>query len=96
MTVKIFRKIAVEVPAIEWTGKNLEQVKAFLGDSFLGHIAERRVGGRNEIKVGTLEDGELVQVEHVASLGDYLLRGVKGEFYPCKPDIMKLTYEEVE
>jgi len=28
--------------------------------------------------------------------GDYIIKGVKGEFYPCKPDIFKLTYEEVK
>jgi hypothetical protein len=30
-----------------------------------------------------------------ADIGDYIIRGVEGEFYPCKPDIFKLTYEEV-
>jgi hypothetical protein len=34
--------------------------------------------------------------EHTASIGDYIIRGVKGEFYPCKPDIFMATYEEVE
>lgn len=31
-----------------------------------------------------------------ASIGDYIIKGVKGEFYPCKPDIFLATYEEVE
>ena len=31
----------------------------------------------------------------VALLGDYIVRGVKGEFYPCKPDIFEQIYEEV-
>jgi len=31
-----------------------------------------------------------------ASIGDYVIRGVKGEFYPCKPDIFAATYEPVE
>lgn len=30
-----------------------------------------------------------------ASVGDYIIKGVKGEFYPCKPDIFLATYEEV-
>jgi hypothetical protein len=30
-----------------------------------------------------------------ASVGDWIIKGVKGEFYPCKPDIFKMTYEEV-
>ena len=31
--------------------------------------------------------------DHFADVGDYIIRGVKGEFYPCKPDIFKLTYD---
>ena len=31
-----------------------------------------------------------------ASYGDYIIKGVKGEFYPCKPDIFEQTYEKVE
>lgn len=33
---------------------------------------------------------------HKVSNGDYVIKGVKGEFYPCKPDIFKMTYEAVE
>ena len=31
-----------------------------------------------------------------ASVGHWIIKGVQGEFYPCKPDIFKATYEEVE
>lgn len=34
--------------------------------------------------------------EHLANIGDYIIKGVHGEFYPCKPDIFRETYEEVE
>jgi hypothetical protein len=34
--------------------------------------------------------------QHVATIGDYIIKGVKGEFYPCKPDIFEMTYEPVE
>jgi len=34
--------------------------------------------------------------DHKASLGDYIIRGVKGEIYPCKPDIFEMTYEGVK
>jgi hypothetical protein len=37
----------------------------------------------------TLEGG------HIVTPGDYIITGVKGEHYPCKPDIFALTYEEV-
>ena len=33
--------------------------------------------------------------EMMASTNDYIIKGVKGEFYPCKPDIFEMTYEEV-
>jgi hypothetical protein len=34
--------------------------------------------------------------QHVANAGDWIIKGVKGEFYPCKPDIFAATYEPVE
>ena len=40
--------------------------------------------------IATLEGG------HLVDLGDYVIRGVQGEFYPCKPDIFAATYKEVE
>lgn len=40
--------------------------------------------------IATLEGG------HWVDSGDYVIRGVQGEFYPCKPDIFKQTYEQVE
>lgn len=42
------------------------------------------------IKIPTLE-GEMI-----ASVGDYIIRGVMGEYYPCKPDIFEMTYELVK
>lgn len=33
---------------------------------------------------------------YICSRGDYIIKGVKGEFYPCKPDIFKQTYEQVD
>jgi hypothetical protein len=43
----------------------------------------------DELVCGTLEG------VHVVTFGDYIIQGVKGEIYPCKPDIFKMTYEEV-
>ena len=42
------------------------------------------------IKINTLEG------EHTVSENDWIIKGVKGELYPCKPDIFKMTYEEVK
>ncbi|MCF6466355.1 hypothetical protein [Clostridium sp. Cult2] len=38
---------------------------------------------------------ETLEGTHVAFLSDYIIKGVKGEFYPCKPDIFEMTYEKV-
>ncbi len=46
-----------------------------------------RVPGRTEFVIGTLEGNMEV------SVGDYVIKGVKGEFYPCKPDIFAETYD---
>lgn len=51
--------------------------------------------GNSELVIATLEDGNST-ARHVASKGDYIIKGIAGEFYPCKPDIFKATYEPVE
>ena len=44
------------------------------------------------------DDLEIVTLEgrHLVGWGDYIIQGVKGELYPCKPDIFHMTYEEVK
>lgn len=39
---------------------------------------------------------ETLEGTHRAEIGDYIIQGVKGEIYPCKPDIFEMTYEPVE
>ena len=51
--------------------------------------------GSSELVIATLEDGESI-ARHVASVGDFIIKGVAGEFYPCKPDIFDKTYEAAE
>lgn len=60
-------------------------------DEFMGKINDLDfTGGKIKIAIETLE-GVIT-----ASLGDYIIKGVNGEFYPCKPDIFEKTYEKVE
>lgn len=75
-----FRKKPVEIEAIQWKGTNIEEVCGFYPDAV---ILE------NCIIVKTLE-GDMR-----ANVGDYIIKGVKGEFYPCKPDIFEATYDKV-
>lgn len=36
---------------------------------------------------------ETLEGTMIANIGDYIIKGVQGEFYPCKPDIFEVTYE---
>jgi hypothetical protein len=69
------------------TKESANQVLAWIGGN--GGEAERVHGARPErgIIIRTLEGGM------TASPGDWIIRGVQGEFYPCKPDIFEATYE---
>ncbi len=77
-----FRKKPVVIEAVRWTGDNQTEIGAF--DSRI-EIAEA-----NRLAIPTLE-GEMC-----ADPGDWIIRGVKGEVYPCKPDIFDATYEGAE
>ena len=83
MTKVKYRKIPVIIEAVQWNGKNLEEICQFTGKCG----SELVQGG--EMHISTLE-GRL----H-ASVGDFIIKGVDGEFYPCKPDIFRKTYEMV-
>lgn len=86
MSVKKYRKKPVEVEAVQWDGKNIKEILRFTGDK------GRMVGNHHEVSyllISTLE-GTMV-----ASVGDFIIKGVDGEFYPCKEDIFKKTYEGV-
>lgn len=86
----LYRKKPVVVEAVKWNGENDEEVKAFCGS--LGNPVIRQARGKlvRCFDIYTLEGWVY------ASPGDYIIRGVHGEFYPCKPDIFEETYESVE
>ncbi len=79
---KKYRKKPVTIEAIQWLGTNLSEIDDFVG----GSIANNGT----TLVIHTLE-GDME-----ASIGDYIIKGVKGEFYPCKPDIFLATYEKVD
>lgn len=76
-----YRKKPVVIEAVQLTPLNLEEVEEFVG----GDLGLRNGG----VVIATLEGAV-----H-ASVGDYIIKGVQGEFYPCKPDIFTATYEAV-
>ena len=80
--IKKYRKKPVVIEAVQWVGNNLSDIETFIG---------RNVKNKETtIVIRTLE-GDME-----ASIGDYIIKGVNGEFYPCKPDIFDKTYEEVK
>ena len=83
-----YRKKPVVVEAVRWTGDNWAEIKAFCPET---EFPKWRVKGETyELYIHTLEG------DHRVNTGDYIIRGVSGEYYPCKPDIFEKTYEPVE
>ena len=82
-----FRKKAVVIEAVQFDGSadGVALIEEFMGQS-LGYT--NYGPGEIELWVPTLEGGLR------ASPKDWIIKGVKGEFYPCKPDIFAATYEE--
>ena len=78
-----YRKKPVVIEAVQWTGKNITEVLDFMDWRNAAHDA---VSG---LTIRTLEGN------HHASPGDFIIKGVNGEFYPRKPDIFEKTYEKV-
>lgn len=90
-----FRKKPVVVEALQWNGLNLQEIKAFVGENLKYDIIDTawQVGKGTphvNIIIHTLEG------DHFCSKGDYIIKGICGDFYPCKPDIFEKTYESVE
>lgn len=82
--IKTFVKKPVQVHAIQWIGDNYEELVDFVGNVMFPYSF------KDDVIIKTLE-GEVI-----ASRGDWIIRGVNGEYYPCKPDIFEKTYEEVK
>lgn len=82
--IKSYKTKPVEIKAVEWTGENKEEVYEFAnGNGFF---------------VGFVDDIFFINTfkgVRRASVGDYIIKGVRGEFYPCKPDVFYERYEEV-
>ena len=90
-----YRKKPVVVEAVRWTGSNLEEIRNFVGSDLIEECVELFDIKRTlkemlvDIAIDTLEG--TMRVDY----GDYIIKGIQGEFYPCKPDIFEQTYEEV-
>lgn len=83
--VKKYQKKPVTIEAVQWDGSEASEKEVL---DFCGEFAES-LWLVDKIRISTLEGN----VD--ASVGDYIIKGVHGEFYPCKPDIFAETYTEV-
>lgn len=86
-----FRKKPVVIEAVQFTRDNWEAVQSFTEGNAHTLTIEKRIDGKHTCIttciIPTLEG------QHIATEGDWIIKGVAGEFYPCKPDIFKQTYE---
>lgn len=83
--IKTFVKKPIEVQAVQWTGFNYDEVC-----NFIGHHTTFLYGD-----IGPYLIIETLEGDHIVRAGDWVIRGITGEFYPCKPDIFEQTYEKV-
>lgn len=86
--IKKYVKKPIKIEAVLWNGKNFDEIKSFCKDAMIAYDGE--------LIVPTLEDGKFIKAKHVATVGDYIIKGIRGEFYFCKPDIFKETYMEIK
>ena len=102
--VQKFRKKPVVIEAIQLNQKNIIDVYRFInGEDSIKlncNMAQDRwedyeniCKDKGGIRLKTMESDNETQI---ASFGDYIIKGVEGEFYPCKPDIFEKTYEEIK
>ncbi|NFA59467.1 hypothetical protein K8O96_12085 [Clostridium sporogenes] len=91
-----YRKKPVEVEAFQYDGDlvNTEEYYYIPGWAATAHIQRTLYFSEFEGKPGELFIKTL-EGDHHVSVGDYIIQGVNGEIYPCKPDIFEKTYERV-
>lgn len=79
--IREWRTKVVVVEAVQYDGNNIDEIIEFAGKR---HVVEVSSG---MYSIRTLEGNMLI------SNGDFIIKGLKGEFYPCKPDIFHMKYE---
>ncbi len=86
--IKKYRKKPVVIEALEFTRDNFEDVIRFTNGKVTDFRIPKHPSGLAMCVIPTLEGN------HIAREGDLIIKGVHGEFYPCKPDIFAKTYED--
>jgi len=94
-----YRKKPVVIDAKKWTGENLFDIITFI-EGEEPNLTHPTASGRwLDYEDIVKRDGLIIKTlegQHIASIGDWIIKGVANEFYPCKPDIFEQTYEPVK
>lgn len=77
-----YKKKPVTVAAVKWNGFNLQEIREFTNNEAMI---------KNDVLIIPTLEGTMA-----AEIGSYIIRGIKGEYYPCRGDIFEDTYEEVK
>ena len=96
--IKKYIKKTIKIEAIQLKEDNIIEVFDFLDEANYKETKsteELEDFNQRMLKQGYIEIETLEGIMK-ASFGDYIIKGVKGEFYPCKPDIFQATYEEAK
>ncbi|MBO0449349.1 hypothetical protein JZO76_07325 [Enterococcus sp. MJM12] len=92
-----YRKKPIEVEAIQLrmaSARRYRKCKEFVGESWIDYDENPNFEGPLKEKLSVPAIKTLEGIMNVND-GDYIIKGVQGELYPCKPDIFEATYEEV-
>lgn len=84
-----YRKKPIVIEAVQWTGENAEEVVKLSNGSRELEFCDDFIEDKPEVKIKTLE-GIMT-----ANKGDWIIKGISNEFYPCRNDIFEKTYEPV-
>ena len=88
--IKRYIKRPIPIEAIQWDGTNAKELKEFSHAIYFVHHEDEDGHIYTDLKITTWE-GTLR-----AEVGDYIIKGIKGEVYPCNKDIFESSYEEVK
>lgn len=98
-----FRKKPVVIEAVQLldNSHSIHQVECFIEGHEVDSHSCRMAEDRWDVYVAIVrkQGGRIIKTlegDHLASFGDWVIKGVKGEFYPCKPDIFEKTYEPAD
>lgn len=86
----MFRKKPVVIEAVQYTGDNHANLVRWMNNGLDPQMNAVGLFDGFQLRIRTLESGGGF---NIADVGDFVIKGVKGEFYPCKPDIFAATYD---